>query len=279
MNKAYSGSRQFVAIVLAGDRSNDDPVARDAGVSCKAIAPICGRPMVLRVLEALEDSGAIHSIVLCGPPAPALKDCPELAEKIEQANITWLPSLDSPSRSVESALQIIDENEHVLLTTADHALLEANIVNYFISRTLETRTDASVGLVEYRTIADTYPEVKRTVIQFSNGGFCSCNLFAFLNTRGRQLVPFWRQVEQRRKRPAKMIGGILGIWGLLSYITGKLSLEAALAKVSSRLQLDISPVLLPFPQAGVDVDTAEDRQFAEKILSSPEVSQPLPGQQ
>ena len=266
MTEQTSNPRQFVAIVLAGDRTKNDPVAVDAGVSCKAIAPICGRPMILRVLDALEDSGVIHSIVLCGPPQASINDCPELAETIEQANITWLPDLDSPSRSVESAMAAIDEHEHVLLTTADHALLQGEMVSYFISQCLQDNADANVGLVEYKTISEAYPEVKRTVIKLNNGGYCGCNLFAFMTAKGRILVPFWRQVEQSRKRPARMIAGILGVWGVLSYVMGKLSLDSALAKVSSRLQLDIKAVLLPFPEAGVDVDTAKDRQFVETIL-------------
>ena len=43
----------FTAVVLAGDRTADDPVARAAGVPCKALALVGGRPMVHRVLEAL----------------------------------------------------------------------------------------------------------------------------------------------------------------------------------------------------------------------------------
>ena len=41
----------FTAIVLAGDRVPGDPVARAAGVPCKALAPVGGVPMVLRVLR------------------------------------------------------------------------------------------------------------------------------------------------------------------------------------------------------------------------------------
>ncbi|MFT5132992.1 MAG: GTP:adenosylcobinamide-phosphate guanylyltransferase [Gammaproteobacteria bacterium] len=268
MLKQSSSTAQFVAIVLAGDRNKGDPVAVDAGVSCKAITPICGRPMILRVLNALEESTVIRSIVLCGPPQASLKDCPELVRKIEQSNIKWLPNLDSPSRSVEAALQEIDNNEHVLLTTADHALLQSEMVNYFVSQSINTKADACVGLVEYKTISDVYPEVKRTVIKLSDGGFCGCNLFTFINSKGRKLVPFWRQVEQSRKKPVKMIAGILGVQGVLLYVLGKLSLKSALAKVSDRLQIDIKPVLLPFPDAGVDVDTVKDRQFVEKILQS-----------
>jgi len=42
-----SSGLPFSAIVLAGDCLPDDPVARAAGVPCKALVPVGGVPMVL----------------------------------------------------------------------------------------------------------------------------------------------------------------------------------------------------------------------------------------
>lgn len=270
VSKAVPESRQFIAIVLAGDRTNRDPVAVDAGVSCKAIAPVCGKPMILRVLDALEGSELVKSIILCGPSQASINDCPNLEQKIQQANISWVANLDSPSKSVESALEKISDDEQVLLTTADHALLQSEIVDYFLTESLNSRADACIGLVEYKMIVEKLPEVKRTVIKLRDGGVCGCNLFTFMNVKGRKLIPFWRQVEQSRKRPAKMIASILGISGVLMYIIGTLALDRALEKISRRLQLRVKAMLLPYPHAGVDVDTAEDRRLVEKILSNSE---------
>jgi GTP:adenosylcobinamide-phosphate guanylyltransferase len=257
---------QFTAIVLAGDRHENDPVAVDAGVSCKAITPIDGVPMLLRVLDALKKSAFVKTVVLCGPPQASLLDCPELKQKIEDEKLVWLANLDSPSKSVEAAITTIADDEPIFLTTADHALLSSEIVDYFLTKSLHSSSDACVGLVEYATIQKALPEVKRTVIKLRDGGVCGCNLFAFMNNNGRQLIPFWRQVEQSRKRPAQMISGILGVWGVILYLLGKLSLDNALAKVSRRLNLTVKAVLLPYPQAGVDVDTVADRELVEKIL-------------
>ncbi|MBA0916009.1 MAG: NTP transferase domain-containing protein, partial [Nitrosospira sp.] len=89
---------RFSALVLAADRTTHDPVASRAGTACKAIAPIAGRPMIIRVLDALESSEIIDKIVICGPPASVLPDCPELQKRIESGRVSWLPNLDSPSR-------------------------------------------------------------------------------------------------------------------------------------------------------------------------------------
>ena len=67
-----NGERQFTAVVLAADRSPDDPLFQAAGVSYKSLIPVGDRPMVLRVLDALEASQEIGSVVLCGPSRVAI---------------------------------------------------------------------------------------------------------------------------------------------------------------------------------------------------------------
>jgi len=48
-----SSGLPFTALVLPGDRLPEDPGARAAGVPCKALVPVGGVPMLLRVLSAL----------------------------------------------------------------------------------------------------------------------------------------------------------------------------------------------------------------------------------
>lgn len=268
MENQQSTGTGVVAIVLAGDRTAGDPVAVEAGVSCKAIVEIAGKPMVTRVLDALLASSRVESVVLCGPPRSAIAECPVLSEYLELDQVQWLENLDSPSKSVEACLAKVPANSRVLLTTADHALLETEVVEYFLSQSLASVADATVALVEYKTIQSSLPQVKRTVIRFNSGGVCGCNLFTFLNNNGRQLVPFWRNVEQQRKRPWRMISGLLGPGGVVKYLMNRLTLDAALARVSKKLGITISPVILPYPRAGVDVDTPQDRELVENLLNT-----------
>jgi GTP:adenosylcobinamide-phosphate guanylyltransferase len=48
-----SGVGGLSAIVLAGSRGPDDPVARAAGLQHKALVPVAGVPMLQRVLDTL----------------------------------------------------------------------------------------------------------------------------------------------------------------------------------------------------------------------------------
>ncbi|MDN5836129.1 MAG: nucleotidyltransferase family protein [Nitrosospira sp.] len=258
---------QFTALVLAADRTANDPIAVKTGMACKAIAPIYGTPMIIRVLDALEASGMVKTIVVCGPPESAIPDCPELEKRIECGRVTWLPNLDSPSRSANSGLSHIDQDAPVLLTTADHALLTPSIVRYFLGESQMTTSDATVGVVKYEDVAAAFPGVKRTVIRLRGGGVCGCNLYAFLNNRGRGLVSFWRRAEDLRKRPWLLIAQIFGPMAVLSYLLGSLTLARALDAVSAKTGIVVGPVFLPYPQAGVDVDKVEDMLLAESVLA------------
>lgn len=259
-------SGKLTALVLAADRTPNDPVTRSADVACKAFAPVVGMPMVLRVLDALESSKAVKETILAGPPEPLLPACPELQRRLTAGRVSWRASLESPSRSAEAVIAGIDESAGILLTTADHALLTPEIVSFFVSRSLQSGADATVGLVEYNLVAEAFPKVRRTVTRLRDGGFCGCNLYALLSPPGRRLVSMWRSVEQSRKRPARLIAGLLGPRAVFAYLTRTLTLDGALAAVSHRLDLTVRPVLLPFGRAGVDVDTVDDLRLVESVL-------------
>jgi len=258
---------RFSAVVLAADRTTHDPVASRAGTACKALAPIAGTPMVIRVLDALEASEMVGKIVVCGPPASMLPDCPELQRRIESGRVTWLPNLNSPSRSANSGLAQMDHDAPVLLTTADHALLTPAIIRYFLRESCTMDSDATVGVVKHADVAAAFPGAKRTAIRLRDGAVCGCNLYAFFNHRGRDLVSFWQRAEDLRKRPWRLIAQVLGPGAVLSYLRGLLTLDQALNAVSARVGVKVRTVTLPYPQAGVDVDKVEDMLLVESILT------------
>tara|TARA_B100000686_G_scaffold253311_1_gene264257 strand:+ start:542 stop:1387 length:846 start_codon:yes stop_codon:yes gene_type:complete len=257
---------KFVAVILAADRTINDPVSNESGVACKAFTPICGVPMIIRVLDSLQASNMIKKIILCGPPESLLCACPELEQRIRNGDVTWLPNLDSPSRSANRGLEHIDADDPVFLTTADHALLTPEIIKYFLSKSSKSDRDATVGLVEHKNIIAAFPGTKRTVIKFRDGNFCGCNLYAFLNDRGRHLVPFWEKAESLRKKPWRLVGEILGPIAILLYILRISKLNQALNTVSVRAGVRSEAIIIPYANAGVDVDKAEDIALVESVL-------------
>lgn len=255
----------FTAIILAGKRPGKDAVAEAAGVACKSFAPIDGRPMVLRVLDALAATRQVGSQILCGPSQSIIAHEPELKARIETGQVKWIDSLATPSSSTYSVLQSLPQNIPVLVTTADHALLTSQIVDFFCDQALRSGCDVAVGLTPYKGVREAFPETRRTAIKFKDDVYSGCNLFGFLNQRSHRAAAFWRQIEKERKKPLRMMR-VLGWWTVLQYVLGRFSLAQGLEKLSDKIQIRVRAVLLPFPQAAVDVDTPDDWHFVQQLV-------------
>lgn len=261
-----SVEQHFSAIVLAADREASNPVAAAAGVRCKSLAPVNGTPMIFRVLDALSSADAIENALLCGPPRAIVDQEPELYEYIASGKASWMENQATPSLSAYEAMKTVPESNAILLTTSDHALLTPKIVEYFCHEAYGSGCDVVAGVARRETVMNAYPQTSRTAYRFRDGEYCSCNLFAFLTPKSRTVPSFWRQVEQQRKNPFKMIR-ILGWLTVLRYLTGRLTLSAAMEQLSQRLGCRAGIVVMPFPEAAIDVDSAEDLRFVQQIAS------------
>jgi hypothetical protein len=124
----------------------------------------------------------------------------------------------------------------------------------------------AVGLARAEEVTTAFPQSRRTILRLGGRGYCGCNLFAFLTPAGRGAVAYWRRIEQERKRPLRLMIGALGWSAVVDYVLGRLTLERALARISRRLGVHAAPVILPFPEAAVDVDSVEDLQLVRAIV-------------
>lgn len=262
----HNSPAPFTAVVLAADRGAKDPLVEAAGVRCKSMIPVGGTPMVLRVLATLAASPQIHARILCGPPRSILEQEPDLRKLIASGKVGWSENQTTPSSSALHVLESLTDAPPLLLTTADHALLNTCIVDYFCSRARATDCDVVVGVALHETVTSAYPETRRTAVHLQDGAYCGCNLFAFLTPQARLAANYWRHVETRRKKPLRMIA-VLGWATVLRYLLGRLSLAEALGRISQRMGIKAGAVVLPFPEAAIDVDSPSDWQLVEKIVS------------
>ncbi len=224
--------------------------------------------MVLRVLDALAQAEEVSGCILCGPPAEMVDTVPELRAAIDSGTVRWLPHEATPSASALSALKRIPADSLVLLTTADHALLSAPIVDYFCRQAKASGCDLVAGLASHAATVARYPGMRRTKTRFRDGPYCGCNLYAFLTGGSRVAADVWRRVEHQRKHPLKMISE-LGWLTALRYVLGVLSLKDALGLISRHMGVQAGAVILPYPEAAVDVDSVTDWHFAQAIASRP----------
>jgi GTP:adenosylcobinamide-phosphate guanylyltransferase len=265
LNLHESAPRPVTVLVLAGARAGRDAVAEVAGVPIKVLATVGGVPMVARVLKSLGASCLVEKRVLCGPAWEVMQGQALLHDLVESNAICWVAPQQGPSLSVKSFLEQSPQDLPLLVTTADHALLTVEMVDYFLREARQAQVDVAVALVPYSVVAKAYPQSKRTVIRFRGGGYCGCNLFLLGTSKAARLVEFWTQVERERKHPLRLIRR-LGWIMLLRYLLGLLSLSDVLLELSQRMGISIKEVILPFAEAAIDVDTPEDLALVEQIV-------------
>jgi GTP:adenosylcobinamide-phosphate guanylyltransferase len=257
---------EFAAIVLAGDREPDNPVARAADVPCKVLAPVAGIPMISRVISTLEQSASISRIVVCGPDMATFKHSSLLRELAGSGRIDWLEAAETPSMSAWNAMQQIPEHMPILLTTGDHALLSPEIVDFFCAASMKAASDVTAALALLDTVVRAFPGTRRTAYKLKDGAYCSCNLFSFLTPLSRNAAVFWRGVEEKRKNPLKVIN-TFGWIPAIKYLAGQLTLADGMEYISKCLECRAGVVVMPFPEAAVDVDTPEDLKTVSEIVS------------
>jgi GTP:adenosylcobinamide-phosphate guanylyltransferase len=259
------GARLFTALVLAGSRGSADPVASAAGLPHKALVPVAGRPMLLRVIDTLRQCPEIGRIVLCLEDLGLPRREPELAFLLAEGKLSIVPAARSPAASVLAVLETLPDAVPLLVATADHPLLTPEMIRHFLSSL--GGAEAAAAVASESVIAAAYPETKRTYIRLSDGGYSGCNLFAFTDADAAAAARFWTKVERYRKQPWRLFAAA-GPRALLSFLLGRLDLAAAAERLSRVLGLRLRVVTMPFAEAAIDVDKPSDLALVEKILAA-----------
>lgn len=246
----------ITALVLAGTRpGKPDPVAVAGGVSHKALLPIDGVPMVLRVVNALQAVPAIARIVVC------LED-PAILEGVLPANVQVVPSRpEGPSASVLDSLARL--GTPLLVTTADNALLQPAWVEELLNKS-SAQTDLAVGVATQAAIQHSVPQTKRTYIRLTDMVFSGCNLFYFKTSVSARVADLWRSVEKNRKHPLR-VAWTLGLGILLRAVMGRLSTQALYGRIYALTSAHAELLPLSDGRAAVDVDKEADIILAQKL--------------
>jgi 2-phospho-L-lactate guanylyltransferase (CobY/MobA/RfbA family) len=221
--------------------------------------------MVVRVLEALRDATVVGTITVVGPHAHHLESSPVLQRALEESSVRWMGPATSPSASVRAALESLPGHQPVLVTTADHALLTPEMVEHYCREARLAGTDLTVGVTPSAQVLAAYPKTRRTTYAMKDGRYCGCNLFAFLTPRALSATDVWREVESRRKHPWRL-ARFFGLRFLLGLALKRYTMAEAIKRVAARMNLTAAPVIMPFPDAAVDVDTVEDWELVRAVV-------------
>ena len=249
---------RWTALLLAGSRPGGDPFAASHGTDLKALIPLAGKPLVVWPAAAL----------LAAPEVGRVRVLAQEVERIAAA----LPtderlSVERSGATIAATLSAILADPAtrypLLVTTADHALLDPAMIADFCARA--EGADLAIGLVERRALMARLPGSERTWLRFRGGAYSGANLFGFGSPDAAKAVALWRSVEQDRKKGWRVLSA-LGPLTLLGALLRVRTIDQVLAVLGRRLGLSIRKVELANPLAAVDVDKPADHALVSAII-------------
>lgn len=254
------------ALVLAGTRSQGDPLTAYAGVSHKALIDVGGQTMLERVVTALAKAPEVARI-LVAIEQPQLIDglealhAPACSVPVEAVAATPGPG---PSASVAAALEQV--GTPLLVATADHPLMQTEWITDFLTRTPEG-CDVAALLAPRRAVLAALPQTQRTYLHFADGQWSGCNLFFMATPKALAAVRLWREVEAQRKHPLRIIRR-LGPSFAMRYVARRLTLEQALERLQALCGARGAVVESPCGLAAVDVDKPADLDLVRQLIAA-----------
>jgi GTP:adenosylcobinamide-phosphate guanylyltransferase len=235
-------------------------------VPAKALVPIAGEAMLSRVARTLAGHPRIGTIVVLTQDPALLTGGADTSWIADHPAIRFQAAQPSVSAAVAAAIEGRPGDYPFLIVTADHALLDAAMLDAFIGPALATDADIAVALVERRVLEAAYPDNRRTWLRFRGGSYSGANLFLIAARPALNALALWRTVEQQRKKGRAIIAAF-GPLILAGVALRLLSLNAALRLAGRRLGLAAAAVELPIAEACIDVDKLEDHALASEILA------------
>jgi len=249
-----SDMSSLTALVLAGNRPGGEPFADAQGVAHKGLIDVAGMPILARVCAALRRAGIARIVIAT--------NCEEVSVLARRLDCEVFPASAGPSDSVGAVLE--EYGTPLLVTTADHALLDARWITEFIRDTPDC--DLSILLARKEVVERDSPATKRTWMKLADGQWSGCNLFLLRTPDCRRAIGLWREVEANRKHPLRMAGR-LG-WGtLLRFILGQLTLQQMVSRLAGQVDVDARVVAAHDGRAAVDVDKQSDLDLVRRLAA------------
>jgi GTP:adenosylcobinamide-phosphate guanylyltransferase len=249
----------WTAVVLAGSRPGRDPFPKQFGTDLKPLIPIAGEPMVRRPVAALLGSGDVGRIIVVSQSPKRISAALPEDARVEVRQSQW-----TIAETIEKLIIGRVADFPLLVTTADHALLDGEMIAEFIAGA--EGADVAIGVVERQSLAARLPQSKRTWLAFRGGAYSGANLFALGSMKSLAALEQWRSVEQDRKKGWRVLLA-LGPALLLGAVLRLRTIEQSVAAMGRRLGMTARVVVLSNPLACVDVDKPIDHALVEAILA------------
>ncbi len=220
--------------------------------------PVGDRPMVHWVVDALLGVEGLASLVVVGPAELVV----ELSDPRIRVVAPGTGLFDNVRRGLD-ALEPLDGE--LLVAAADAPLIRPRHLAAFLARARASGAQLCYPVVRREVCERAFPGVERTWVRLRDGSFTGGNVFLLRGSSARRAAGAGEDLLELRKSPIRLARTV-GLWFLLRYLLGRVTLAEVQARFSRVLGVDGRAVVVDDPEIGVDVDKPGDLELAERAL-------------
>jgi GTP:adenosylcobinamide-phosphate guanylyltransferase len=238
------------AVITAGGPIDGEYAAR-AGATLKALAPVRGRTMIARTIDALQGCG-LERIAVVGNDA-VRDSCASVAR------VKMIADGGSGAKNVLGALDAWPDDAALLYLTCDLPYIDVAAVRWFLDR-IDPAT-LSMPLSEYATFAARFPGAPPFGVTLDGERVVNTGIFHLpAGSRGR-VRSLATAMFDARKAPWRM-ATIAGPLVLLRFIVGRASVNVLEQRARRILGIPVAAVRNAPPELAYDADTVSEYTYA-----------------
>lgn len=250
------------AVIMAGDVLKPGDLLYDyAKGTSKGRIVIAGKPMLQWVIEALDESERIDSIIVVG-----LASIDGIESKKPLYFIENYGSLlDNIVAGSNKSLALNPEREYVMLVSSDTPKIRGRMADWFFDAAMETRDDLYYGVCCREMMESKFPASNRTYIKLRDMEVCGSDI-GIINIKGvREHMPIWDRLIGRRKTPFRQ-AALIGVGTLIAVLFKRYSLEGLAKKVSRKIGIKARAIVWNCPEPCMDIDKPHQMDLLKDIM-------------
>ena len=251
------------AILLAGGRIEpDDPFYGLISTETKSMTPICGKPMVQWVLDALSGSKVIEKIFVIG-----------LAEKSELFSKKPLVFLhdqggifDNIHFGVEKIVKKSANDETIMVVSGDIPALTSEMVDWLGAQIEVDSYDIYYSTVTRQVMETSFPGSNRSYVHFKDIEVCGGDINIINSRVFNQANDLWKRLSESRKSPMKQ-AALIGFSTLILVLLKAITLDGAAKRICRKLKIRGKALRVPYAEMAMDVDKLHQLEIMKAFLS------------
>ncbi len=251
------------AILTAGGIPNpEDPLYSFVKGDAKALVDVAGKPMIQWVLDALNAAQQVDAIILIGLSAKT--------ELVSAKPIHYIPNqgrmLANIVAGVNKALELNRKTEYALVVSSDIPALKGEMVDWLVSKCMETRDDLYYGVCPREVMEARFPDSKRSYTRLKDIELCGADIHVTHIRMATEHLDLWEQLIGSRKNAMRQ-ASLVGLDTFWKVLTHSATLDELVEHVCKRLGIKGRAIVWDRAEPSMDVDKPHQLEILREDLA------------